>query len=136
MNETILLIGVVTFIIYTAFHIFYTIELMRTNHALRAFLKNTEGNLNASLSELKGTLENMKKITSNVGGITNDVRTITDTVMILEKGIQALYGKVKDEVTTTAGPNIAGLKAGITTGVATLVRSLQERRSDDDERRS
>ena len=136
MNQTILLIGVVTFIIYAAFHIFYIIGLLRTNYALRAFLKNTEGNLNATLVELKGTLENMKKITANVGGITQDVRTITDTVMILEKGVQALYGKVKDEVAPVAGANIAGLKAGITTGVATLVRSLQERRGDDDERRS
>jgi uncharacterized protein YoxC len=136
MTQTILLIGVVTFIIYTAFHIFYIIELQRTNRALRAFLENTEGNLNATLTELKGTLENIKTITANVGGITEDVRNITDMVMILEKGVEALYGKVKGEVATAAGANMAGLKAGITTGIATLVRSMQERRNDDDERRS
>jgi hypothetical protein len=78
----------------------------------------------------------MKKITANVSGITQDVRDIADTVVSLEKGVQTLYGKVKDEVATAAEANIAGLKAGITTGVATLVRSLQERRSDDNERRT
>jgi uncharacterized protein YoxC len=136
MTQTILLIGVVTFIIYAAFSISYIIELQRTSNTLRAFLKNTEGNLNATLTELKSTLENMKKITANVSGITQDVRDIADTVVSLEKGVQTLYGKVKDEVATAAEANIAGLKAGITTGVATLVRSLQERRSDDNERRT
>jgi len=34
-----------------------------------------------------------------------------------------------------AGANIAGLKAGITTGVVTLVKSLKKGRSDDHEGR-
>jgi uncharacterized protein YoxC len=136
MTQTILLIGVVAFIIYAAFSIFYIIDLQRTSNALRAFLKNTEGNLNATLTELKSTLENMKNITANVSGITQDVRDIADTVVSLEKGIQTFYGKVKDEFAAAAEANIAGLKAGITTGVVTLVRSLQERRSDDNERRT
>ncbi len=136
MTQTILLIGVVAFIIYAAFSISYIREIQRTSSMLRAFLKNTEGDLNATLIELKSTLENMNKITANVSGITQDVRYITDTVVTLEKGVEALYGKVKDEVATAAEANIAGLKAGITTGVVTLVRSLQERRSDDDERRT
>ena len=136
MIQAILFIGVVAFIVYAAFGISYFMDLRHTSNALREFLMNTEGNLNATLTELKGTLENMEKITSNVSGITQDVRTIVDTVRILEKGVQVLYGKVKDEVAPAAGANIAGLKAGITTGVATLVRSLQERRNDDDERRS
>ncbi len=136
MTQTILLIGVVAFIIYAAFSISYIREIQRTSSMLRAFLKNTEVDLNATLIELKSTLENMNKITANVSGITQDVRYITDTVVTLEKGVEALYGKVKDEVATAAEANIAGLKAGITTGVVTLVRSLQERRSDDDERRT
>ena len=35
-----------------------------------------------------------------------------------------------------AGANIAGLKAGTTAGVATLVKSLKEGRSDDHEGRT
>jgi hypothetical protein len=82
---------------------------------------------------LKGTLENMHKITANVSGITQDVRDIADTVVSVEKGIQNFYGKVKDEFAAAAEANVAGLKAGIATGVVTLVRNLKERRNDDHE---
>jgi hypothetical protein len=94
---------------------------------------NTEGNLNAALIELKDTLENMNQITANVSGITQDVRDITDRVVSVEKGLQNFYGKVKNEFATAAEANVAGLKAGIATGVVTLVRNLKERRSDDHE---
>jgi uncharacterized protein YoxC len=134
MTEKILIIGVAAFIIYAAFSIAYIINLQRTSNALRVFLKNTEGNLNATLTEFKSTLENMKKITANVSGITEDVRNIADTVVSLEKGIENFYGQVRNEFAAAAEANIAGLKAGITTGVVTLVRNLQERRSDDHER--
>ena len=133
MTQVILLIGVVAFIIYAAFSIAFLLDMRRTNVALRSFLMNTEGNLNAALQELRGTLENTNKITANVSGITRDVREITDTVVSVERGIQHLYGKVKGDVAAAAEANIAGLKAGIATGVVTLVRSLRERRNDDHE---
>ena len=133
MTEAILLIEVMVFIVCAAFFISLFLDLRRTSSDLRAFLNNTEGNLNDTLKELKSTLENMNKITANVSGITQDVRDITDTVMIVEKGIQKFYGKVKDEVASAAEANIAGLKAGIATGVVTLVRNLKERRNDDHE---
>ena len=133
MTQAILLIGVVAFIIYAGFSIAFLLDMRRTNIALRSFLMNTEGNLNAALEELRSTLENTNKITANVSGITRDVREITDTVVSVERGIQHLYGKVKDDVAASAEANIAGLKAGIATGVVTLVRSLKERRNDDHE---
>jgi len=133
MTQAILLIGVVAFIIYAAFSIAFLLDMRRTNIALRSFLMNTEGNLNDALLELKGTLENTNKITANVSGITRDVREITDTVVSVERGMKHLYGKVKDDVSAAAEANIAGLKAGIATGVVTLVRSLRERRNDDHE---
>ena len=133
MTQAILFIGVAAFIIFAAFAISYFLDLRRTSNALREFLMHTEGNLNAALIELKGTLENMNKITENVSGITQDVRDITDTVMSVEKGIQNFYGKVKNEFAASAEANVAGLKAGIATGVVTLVRNMRERRSDDHE---
>ena len=133
MTQAILLIGVVAFVIYAAFSISLLMDLRRTSNALRAFLANTDGNLNATLEELKSTLENTNKITANVSGITQDIREIADTVVSVEKGIQHFYGKVKDDVAAAAEANIAGLRAGIATGVVTLVRSLKERRSDDHE---
>jgi len=133
MIEKILLVGVVAFIIYAAFSIAYIINLQRTSNALREFLRNTE-NLNATLTELKGTLENVRKITANAGAITENVKDIAYTVVSLQKGIESLYGVVTKEFATAAEANIAGLKAGIITGLATLVRNLQERRSEDHER--
>ena len=133
MTQAILFIGVVAFIVYAAFGISYFMDLRRTSNAFREFLMNTEGNLNAALTELKATLENMNKITTDVSRITQDVRDITDTVVSVEKGIQNFYGKVKNEFATAAEANVAGLKAGISTGVVTLVRNLKERRSDDHE---
>jgi hypothetical protein len=43
---------------------------------------------------------------------------------------------VRNGLGPAAGANIAGLKAGITTGVVTLVKSLKEGRSDDHEGRT
>jgi hypothetical protein len=57
MTQAILLIGVVAFIIYAAFSISYLMDLRRTSNALRAFLMNTEGNLNATLEELRMSAE-------------------------------------------------------------------------------
>ncbi|HTP05487.1 MAG TPA: DUF948 domain-containing protein [Nitrospirota bacterium] len=133
MIQAILLIGVVAFIVYAAFGISYFMDLRRTSNALRDFLRNTEGNLNAALIELRDTLENMNQITANVSGITHDVRDITDRVVSVEKGLENFYGKVKNEFATAAEANVAGLKAGISTGVVTLVRNLKERRSEDHE---
>ncbi len=133
MTEIILLVGVVAFIIYAAFSIAYIINLERTSNALREFLKNTE-NLNATLTEFKATLENVRKITANASAVTENVKDIAYTLASLQKGIESLYGLVTKDVATAAEANIAGLKAGIITGVATLVRNLQERRSEDHER--
>ena len=133
MTQAILLIGVVAFIIYAAFSIAFLLDMRRTNVALRSFLMNTEGNLNDALQELKGTLENTNNITANISGITRDVREITDTVVTVEQGMKRLYGKVKDDVSAATEANLAGLKAGIATGVVALVRSLKERRNDDHE---
>ncbi len=133
MIEIILLVGVVAFIIYAAFSIAYIINLKRTSNALREFLKNTE-NLNATLTELKTTLENVRKITANASAVTENVKDIAYTLASLQKGIESLYGVITKEVAGAAEANIAGLKAGIITGVATLVRNLQERRSEEHER--
>jgi hypothetical protein len=97
------------------------------------FLSQTEGNLNAALTELAGALENIRNITGNVNAVTEDVRRITDTVVILEKAVHELYGYVKEGLGPAAGANIAGLKAGIKTGVVTLVKNLQQERSDEHE---
>jgi uncharacterized protein YoxC len=134
MIEIILGIGVAAFIVYAAFSITYIMSMKRTSDSMREFLKNTEGNLNATLSEFKGTLENMRKISGDVKEVTGDVRQISHTVASLEKGIRDIVVYLKEGLGSAAEANIAGLKAGISTGVATLIKNLQEGRRDDHER--
>lgn len=132
----ILGVGVAAFVIYAAFSIASLLAMRRTSEALYEFVKHSEGNLNATLTELKSTLENTRKITENVGVITEDARQIADALVGLEKGVKSLYGRLTDELTAAAEANIAGLKAGITTGVVTLVRNLKEKEASDHERRT
>lgn len=128
MNGIILDIGVIVFIIYAAVNIFYIIDLRRTSVAARELIKNTGENLNPALVELRGTLENIRNITDGLGILTRDVRLVADSAAALEKGLKKLWEYYKDDVETAVNANIAGLKAGVKTGVVTLVRNLKERK--------
>ncbi len=134
MIEIILGIGVATFIVYTIFNVTYILSMRRASDSMTAFFRNIEGNLNAVLSELRGTLENLKKIMGDVGEVTEDVKQISESVASVERRIRGVYDHMKEGLGSAAGANIAGLKAGITTGVVTLVKSMQEGRREDHER--
>jgi hypothetical protein len=69
------------------------------------------------------------------GDYAEGVRQISSTRPRLGKSILYLNEYVRKGLGPAAGANIAGLKAGITTGVVTLVKSLKEGRSDDHEGR-
>lgn len=134
MNEIILGIGVAAFVVYVAFNSYYIVGMKRTGDAVRAFLKNTESNVNAALVELNGTLGNLRKISGDIGAVTEDVKQISDSVASVERSIRGLYDNIREGLGSAAGANISGLKAGITTGVATLVKSMQDGRRADHER--
>ena len=134
MLEIILGIGVATFIVYTIFNVTYVLSKRRASESMASFFKNTEGNLNAALAEMKETLENLKKITSDVSAVTGDVKQITNSVARVERNIRGVYDHMKEGLGSAAGANMAGLKAGITTGVVTLVKNMREGRRDDHER--
>ena len=134
MLEIILGIGVATFFVYTIFNVTYVLSKRRTSESMASFFKNTEGNLNAALAEMKETLENLKKITSDVSAVTGDVKQITSSVARVERNIRGVYDHMKEGLGSAAGANMAGLKAGITTGVVTLVKHMREGRRDDHER--
>lgn len=134
MIQIILAIGVATFIVFTAFNVWYIMSMRRTSCSMTDFFRNTEGNLNDTLTELKGTLENMKKIMSDVGAVTEDVKQISSTVASVERSLGGVYDRVREGLGSAAGANIAGLKAGLTTGVATLVKSMKEGRREYHER--
>ena len=127
MIEIILGIGVAAFLIYAAYFIIWVRSMMRMNATIDGFINRTEGNINATLIELKATLENLQKITGDVGAVTEEVRQISHTVASLDKGLKEVYGFVRDGLGPAAEANLAGLKAGIKTGVVTLVKNLREK---------
>ena len=133
MTDILLGIGVVAFIVYTAIHAAYVVNIKRTSERMEAFFQYTEGNLNAALAEMKDTLKNLKKITGDVSVVTDDIKQITHTVASVERSMQVLHNYVKEDLGPAAGATIAGWKAGITTGVSTLARNLKEGRRDDHE---
>ena len=134
MTDIILGIGVAAFIVYTGFKISYIQSIRRTSERMGDFFQNTEGNLNAALDELRGTLEHLNKITGNVSAVTEDIRKISRTVAIVEKSVRGLYDYGRKSLGTATGPNIAGLKVGIRTGVTSLVKSFKQRRRVHHER--
>jgi ABC-type transporter Mla subunit MlaD len=134
MTDIILAIGVAVFIIYTGFNVAYVMSMKRTSERLNEFVQRTEGELTTTLQELAGTLENLRKISGNISAVTDDVQQISHSVASLEKNVRESLVYLKESLGSAAEANIAGLKAGITTGVATLVRNLHEGRRDDHER--
>ncbi len=127
MTNIILSIGVLVFIIYTAYFVVWVRSIMRMNTMIDGFINRTEGNINATLIELKATLENTRKITGDVGVVTDEIRQVSRTVASVDKGLKDVYGYVRDGLGPAAGANLAGLKAGIKTGVITLVKNLREK---------
>lgn len=134
MIEVYLGIGVAVFVVYAAFQIAYLMSIKRTSDRLGTFLTSTDRKVDAALTELAGTLENLRKVSGDIGAVTADVREITDTVVSLERTMRGLYLVAKEGLGSAAGANIAGLKAGITAGVAALVKNMQEERGDGHER--
>jgi len=101
------------------------ISVTRASVTLDGFIKRTEGNINGTLVELKGTLENVRKIIGDLGTVTEEVKQVSHTVASLDKGLRDLYCYLREGVGPTAEANYAGLKAGIKTGLITLVKNLQ-----------
>jgi len=134
MNEVLANTGVVVFIIYALVSIAYQVNAYRAAAALRQLVTLSSEDLPAVLSELRATLANFRKISENVTVVTEDVREVTSSVANLQQEVRTLYRVMKDTAGVEARADLAGLKAGIRTGVATLVKGIKEERSDDHER--
>ena len=128
MNDIMLSIGVVVFIIYAAFNIAHIIEIRRTSVALRQLIERTEENLHTSLTALRGILDDVGKATYDVAVLTRSLRGVAETVVRVENTVHGLYGYYKEGLGKAARANIAGLKAGVKAGVVTLLKDVNERK--------
>jgi hypothetical protein len=136
MNEVLLNTGVIVFIIYATVSMAYYVSAYRAAVAMRQFVTQSSGDMLATMAEFRATLENFRKISDNVTVVTQNVREITSSVADLQQEVRTLYGFIREAAGAEARADIAGLKAGIRTGVATLVKGLKEERSDEHERRT
>jgi len=136
MNDMLMNIGVVVFIVFAIVSIVYQVNNYRAAAALRQFISQSSGDMQKVLVELRVSLENFRKITDNINVVTEDVREITNSVADLQRDVGTMYSFIRATVGGTVKADIAGLKAGVKTGMATLVKNLREERSDHDERRT
>ena len=136
MNDMLMNIGVVVFIVFAIVSIAYQVNNYRAATALRQFICQSSGDMRAVLAELRVSLENFRKITDNISVVTEDVREITNSVADVQRDVRTLYSFIRENVGGTVKADIAGLKAGVKTGMATLVKNLREERSDHDERKT
>lgn len=128
MNEALVNIGIVVFVIYAGFNISNIIEMRRTSSALRQFIKRTEENLHPALTALRGILEDIGKATYNIAVLTRSLREVAETVARVEKTVNGLYEYYKEGLGEAARANIAGLRAGVKAGVVTLLKDLNNRK--------
>ncbi len=130
MNEVLLTVSIVVFILYAAFVIAAAIELRRTGAAIRQFLARTEAGLHPALAAMRAVLEDVMKTTSNVASITESVRDMAGTAEKVKDSVQELYENYGDGMSDAVHARIAGLKAGVSAGMTTLLKEKHERKEE------
>ncbi len=130
--EILLTIGVVTFIIYTVCTIVFFVEFFRVSFALRRFIQQTEQRLGPILTSLTGILDDIGKTTQSVAAFTG-IQKIAGSLASVEKVVRIVYESLRGNVGETARANIAGLKAGIKTGVISILNNMRDKKEDHHE---
>ncbi len=133
MTDIILAVGVATFLVYTGFNIAYLQSMRRTSEDVSRLVGSMERNLTSALGALAGALENVRKISGNVNGVAEDLRQISHSAASIEKSVRDTLHHVTAGLSGATQAHIAGLKAGISTGVVTLVKNLKTERRDGHE---
>lgn len=126
--ETLVMTGTIALIILAAVAVVFLIIVLRSGAELRRTIKNTAEDMDSALVEFRAVLAVVRKAADDAAAVTGNVRDLTDTVVYLERGARQAYENYLDEVGVSAGANIAGLKAGVRTGILTLFRNLSQRK--------
>jgi hypothetical protein len=129
--EIMLAIGVVTFIIFASFNIYYLIEMRRTSLAVRQLVTRAEENIYPTLAAARHIFENIQTITDNTATLAASLRNAAIALNAAQgmiDMIKDLYMSYEKNVGQSVRANVSGIKAGINTGVATLLSSLKERK--------
>lgn len=126
--ELLLAIGVVTFAIYAAFNIFYLIEMRKTSFAIRQFIARSEENLHPALAAVRNIFDDIRTITDNAAALSKSLREAAEALTSAQNAIKDMYQSYEENLGKSVRANVSGLKAGIKTGVDTLLSNLKDRK--------
>jgi hypothetical protein len=126
--ETLMMTGIIAFIIFAAVSVAFLIITIRSGAELQRTIKSTAEDLDSALVEFRATLAVVRKVADGAAAVTGNVRDLTDTAVYLERGARQLYENYLDDLGVAASANIAGLKAGVKTGILTLFRNISDRK--------
>jgi hypothetical protein len=127
-TELLLAIGVVSFIIFASFHIFYIIEVRKTSLATRQLITRAEENLHPALAAVRHIFEDIKTIADNAAVLSKSLREAAEALAIAQNAIKNIYRSYEDKLDKPVRANMSGLKAGIKTGVVTLLSNLKDKK--------
>ncbi|HYA87622.1 MAG TPA: hypothetical protein VEI57_11225 [Nitrospirota bacterium] len=127
-TELLLAIGVVSFIVVACFHIFYIIEMRRTSRAIRQLIAEAEENLHPGLAAGRHAFEGLKTITDDVAVLSKVLRETAVALIATQSIIKGIYRSYEGKFDKSVRANVSGLKAGIKTGVVTLLSNLRDRK--------
>lgn len=125
ITEILLAVGVVAFIIYASFSIYYLIELKRTIFAVRQLVDKAGENVHPTLAALRRVFEDIGTVTDNIAALSKSLREATDAITAAENKVRALYLAYEASIGEAARANIAGVRAGVKAGVGTLLKNLK-----------
>ena len=126
--ELLLAIGVVSFVIYAAFNIFYLIEMRKTSFAIRQLVARAEENLHPALAAVRHIFEDIKTITDDAAALSKSLREAAEGLTAAQNAIKDMYQSYEENLGKSVRANVSGLKAGIKTGVDTLLSNLKDRK--------
>jgi hypothetical protein len=126
--ETLMMTGIIAFIIFAAVSVAFLIITIRSGAELRRTIKNTAEDMDSALVEFRAVLAVVRKVADGAAAVTGNVRDLTDTAVYLERSARQVYENYLDDLGVAAGANIAGLKAGVKTGILTLFRNISDRK--------
>jgi hypothetical protein len=121
-------VGVVSFIIYASFNIFYLIEMRRTSLAVRQFVARAEQDIYPTLAAAKQIFENIQTVTDNTATLSKSLGGAAEVLTSAQDTIKDIYQSYDENLGQSVRANVFGLKAGIKTGVSTLLSNLKDRK--------
>jgi hypothetical protein len=128
LTEILMAIGVLSFIIYATFNIFYLIEIRKMSFALRQLIAGAEEHLYPTLSAARHISEDIQIITDDAAVLTKTLRDATETLSNAKNALKDTCRSYEENLSQTMHANVSGLKAGFKTGVVTLLSNLKDRK--------